>query len=158
MSRELALGGVLSSVILSLDLGWRSMPQCGVQPRVVEPVDPGQGRQLKAGGALPRSFAVSKFGLVQPDNALREGVEAPMSSGLVTGLLVVQRRPDDAERFSDDVAFEDAQGVLAAVALLSPSFGELAGPVVVDHAVVAMVQRALLAWRSPSRLSRWRCR
>src|SRR5215213_6305875 len=59
-----------------------------------------------------------------------------MSSGLSSGVVGAQRVEDEAEGLAGDVALEDAQGVLAAVAVLASSFGEFAGPGVVDHAVV----------------------
>lgn len=59
-----------------------------------------------------------------------------MSSGLGDGLLVAKSLADEREGFACDVALEDAQGLVAAVAVLASLLGELTGSGVVDHPVV----------------------
>ena len=59
-----------------------------------------------------------------------------MSSGRLEWVLVAQRLADQGEGLAGDVALEDSQGVVAAVAAGFASCGELAGSGVVDHAVV----------------------
>ena len=55
-----------------------------MQPSVVEPVDPLEGGQLYVVKAAPGPAATDKFGLEEPDQALRRGVVegvAPAADG-----------------------------------------------------------------------------
>ena len=62
LSRERSLGGVVVTVVLGLDFCWGSVGQRGAQPGVVKPAEHGE---LEVVGALPRSFPVDEFGLVE---------------------------------------------------------------------------------------------
>lgn len=68
-------------VVLGLDLRWRLVVERGVDLGVVEPVDPAQGGQLEFFRASPRSFPVHEFGLVEPAQALGEGVVVGVANG-----------------------------------------------------------------------------
>ena len=65
-------------------LGGGVHPQGGVQASVVVPVDPGHGRELDVAqgpqGLVVEDPGLDALGLEQADDALRQGVEAPMSS------------------------------------------------------------------------------
>jgi hypothetical protein len=121
-------------VVLGFD-GW-DVTAVLVEPEVVEPVDPLGGGNLDAVQGPPRAAGSDQLGLVQPELGLRGGVEAPMSSGVGDGLLGAERVADEGEGFAGDVALEDAQGVVAGVALLASFLGEVTGSAVVDHLVV----------------------
>jgi hypothetical protein len=45
---------------------------------VVEPVDPLEGRVLEVVEAAPGAAVADEFGLVEPDDRLRERVDAPI--------------------------------------------------------------------------------
>jgi len=49
---------------------------------VVEPVDPLERRELDLLRVLPRALVVDRLGLEQADNALGQGVDAPMAVDL----------------------------------------------------------------------------
>jgi len=49
-----------------------------MQPSVVEPVDVLQGGQFEIVEATPRPTGTDEFGLVEPVEALRQGVDAPI--------------------------------------------------------------------------------
>jgi hypothetical protein len=87
-SRQRLLQGVGRAIELGLELDRRNVAQAAVQAHLVEPVHPVQSRELKFVDASPGSLGADEFGLVEPDQALGEGVEAPMSSGLGKGLLL----------------------------------------------------------------------
>lgn len=99
-------------------------------------MDPAQRGEFEVVDAPPGAFVLDALGLVEPDQALGLGVEAPMSSDLGKSPFGAQRGADDAEGLASGVALEHAQRVLTTVALLASSMGDVSRPLVVDHAVV----------------------
>ena len=74
-SRELLLhGDDLTSVELGLNFGRCAVAQRGMDPYVIEPIDPTQGGQFKIISAFPGSFPVDELGLVQAVHGLGESV------------------------------------------------------------------------------------
>jgi hypothetical protein len=71
--RERSLRGVVVTVVLGLDFCCGSVGQRGAQPRVAEPAEHGE---LEVVGALPRSFSVDGFGLVEAVHDLGQSVDA----------------------------------------------------------------------------------
>jgi len=64
-------------VVLGLELGWWDVPDVGVEPGFVEPVNPVEGGELRIVDAAPGPFVPDQFGLVETDrsiNALAETI------------------------------------------------------------------------------------
>src|SRR5665811_1365929 len=91
--RERSLRGVVVTVVLGLDFCCGSVGQRGAQPRVAEPAEHGE---LEVVGALPRSFSVDEFGLVEAVRGLGQSVDA---QGQLTLLPFVNRPPGAAWRW-----------------------------------------------------------
>ena len=72
-SRERSLLGGVLTVVLLLELDWRDVADRGVQALVVEPVDPGQGRQLEVVHGAERAVTLDALVLVEADDGLGEG-------------------------------------------------------------------------------------
>ena len=68
------LGRGVLTVVVGFELCRRNHADLGVQPAVVEPVDVGEGRPLDVLDSLPGSSAVDELGLVEPVEALGQGV------------------------------------------------------------------------------------
>ena len=85
--------GLLGSVERCFELGGRDVAAVAVQPLVVEPVDPGEGRELELVDVVPGPGGVGSvdaLGLVEPVGRLRERVDAPIVKELL------RRRPRGA--------------------------------------------------------------
>ena len=75
LSRELLLhGDDLTSVELGLNFGRRAVLQRGMDPHVIEPIDPAEGGEFEIVSAFPGSFPVDELGLVEAVHGLGEGV------------------------------------------------------------------------------------
>jgi len=75
--RRFSLGTQLRQVV-RLELNGRDITAGSMEPAVIEPVDPGQGRQLDVGDRLPRSPRLDHLGLEEADRRLGQGVDAPI--------------------------------------------------------------------------------
>ena len=75
--------GVDLTVVLVLLLDGCEAPDRGVQPVLVEPVHPGQRRQLEVVGVAERAVDLDALGLVEANDALCEG--RGVRNELVTG-------------------------------------------------------------------------
>jgi hypothetical protein len=73
------LVGLGLTVVLGLELGGRDVAEGAVEPGAVEPVDPGEGRELDGVDVSPGSLAADDFGLEQAVDRLGEGVDASIS-------------------------------------------------------------------------------
>lgn len=66
--------GCLVTVVGLLNISWGEICAGGVQPAVIVPVDPFEGRQLDSVEVAPRSSPVDHLGLEQSDLALGQSV------------------------------------------------------------------------------------
>src|SRR5206468_3683528 len=64
----------LKDLMVQFILGGRQTIARAVQPAVVVPVDPLQGRKLDVSERLPRPAAIDDLGLVEADRCLRESI------------------------------------------------------------------------------------
>ena len=72
------LGRVVVSVVGGLDLGWGAHVEFAVEPAVVPPPDPFQGRELDLLDRAPRALEADQLGLVQAVDRLGVSVDAPI--------------------------------------------------------------------------------
>lgn len=78
MVRERLLRGfVVNSMVLGLDFCWSAVVELGMDPPVIEPIDPAQGGEFEIVGAWRGSFPIDQFGL-EPEPGL--AVRASLSS------------------------------------------------------------------------------
>ncbi len=73
------------TVVVVLELDRWDVAAGAVESSVVEPVDVLQGGQFDVVEALPRAAAADEFGLVETDEGLGGGVEAPISVKRLAG-------------------------------------------------------------------------
>ncbi len=66
------------SVVGGLELGGWDVADLAMEPPEVEPVDVFEGRELDLVDVAPGAVTADELGLVQPDRALREGIDAPI--------------------------------------------------------------------------------
>jgi hypothetical protein len=78
-SRQRLLSGFDLTVVVVLELDGRDIADAAVEPAGVEPADPVQGSELEVVDAVPGSFRLSAFGLVEAEE--RERFTVRLGSG-----------------------------------------------------------------------------
>lgn len=85
LPRKRLLEGVDLTVVLPFDLDRGVVVERGVQACGVEPVDPVRGRELERVDGAERAIGADALGLVEPDDALGEGVVLGVPDGPDSG-------------------------------------------------------------------------
>lgn len=101
----------------------RSVPDDLQQTPVIEPVDPFQGGELHRLQTSPRAPRVNQLRLVQPDDRLGQGVDAPIcqesvsvcqgggkADSMVGHYTLIDLAGEEALEAADDVALGEALG------------------------------------------------
>jgi hypothetical protein len=81
---RLALG-VHLTVVLLFGFDRCEISDRGVQPVLVEPVHPGEGREFEFVDGAERAVNIDALGLVEPDEGLGESVDAPIAVNSFSG-------------------------------------------------------------------------